>query len=69
VPRLEPRTSNLEPRTSNLDPEPRTGTRTLNPEPGTGNLYTRVVSATYLRVILLETAIIIALVVLGRLFA
>jgi len=50
---------NLEPRTSN--PEP--GTR--NPEPR----YTSPVTRTFVRVVLLEAAIVIALVVLGRMFS
>ena len=53
--------------TSNLEP------RTLNPEPGTWNfgtsLYFVRMSRTYVRVVLLETAIIVALVIFGRLFS
>ena len=58
MPNLEPRTSNPEP--SNLEP----GTV----EPGT-SLYCVAVSRTYIRVIVLETLIIIALVIFGRLFS
>jgi len=51
--------------------------RTWNPEPGTRNLepgtwnpiYSASVTRTYVRVILVEAAIIAALVVLGRLFS
>jgi hypothetical protein len=70
VPNPEPRTPNPEPRTSNLEP----GTwnhRTWNQE--LWNLEPRYtsssVSRTYVRVVLLETAIIIALVIFGRLFS
>ena len=54
----EPRTKNLEPRTRNLE--------LWNLEP---RLYFVPMSRTYVRVILLETAIIVALVIFGRLFS
>jgi hypothetical protein len=58
MPNLEPGTPNLEPRTWNRE--------LWNQEPR----YTSFpVSRTYVRVVLLEAAIIVALVIFGRLFS
>jgi len=65
------RTQNSEPRTQNPEPEPRTvnsepGTR--NPEPAPGERDTPM-TATYIRVLVLEAAILVALWLFARAFS